>query len=379
MLTLSHMWHVIPTLANAIGFALSAQLNFALSQRVTFSDRRNSTSRASKRWMLFNTSALVALGVNTVVFHVVFSFGAMTIIASSIAVLTGMVVNFAMNSRLTFRRPQETEVSPEGEELQAIGRFVHQHNGIGLFFPAYGEAGNLPNVIGRAVAYFETHGWPYTITIVNDGSPDNTGEVATALSEQHENVRVVHHEVNRGYGGALKTGFTESAFNTGHELVAFYDSDDQFRPHSLGTLLHGMAQHKSDFSIGYRIKRADSVVRLAMGRGWHWLSSRVLGYRAIDVDCGFKVFRAEMIRSLIGELAGENATISPELITRAQRKNYTMTEVGLTHYPRGEGEQTGANFKVVIRSIQQLFELRKAVRNTKGVTGVRNDAVAVAE
>jgi glycosyltransferase involved in cell wall biosynthesis len=317
-----------------------------------------------------------------VVFHVLFTAaGMMGAFASFIGVLSGMVMSFTMSNVLTFRKPKPTtEIQPTAAQLAAVKLFVQGENGIAVFLPAYKEAGNLPKVIEEATAYLQGMGCSYKVIIVNDGSPDNTGTVAEKLADEHTSVEVVHHEHNLGYGGALKTGFRHAIEKTSHGLLAFWDSDGQFRPESLGALLHSMATEEADLSIGYRIKRADSLKRLIMGRGWHWLSSHVLGYEAIDVDCGFKAFRANTIRSLLGELTGENAAISPELIARAQRKGYIMTQVGVNHYPRDEGEQTGSNLGVVFHSLKQLFSLRKALKNTpEGVTTDVNNNVAIAK
>jgi hypothetical protein len=100
-----------------------------------------------------------------------------------------------------------------------------------------------------------------------------------------------------------------------------------------------------------------------MGRGWHWLSSRVLGFKtARDVDCGFKLFTREMLTLVAPQLTGEHAAVSPEIFARAHQQGFRSTEAGVSHAPRTIGEQTGANLRVVVRSLVQLYQLRLTLR-----------------
>jgi len=211
------------------------------------------------------------------------------------------------------------ELMPNNEQAAKIFQYVQERRGIAWFLPAHNEEGNIRETVTGIVNCLKQMGYSSTVIVVDDGSTDNTRSITSALTKEFANVRAVHHSVNRGYGGALKTGFFEAASSTDHELVVFCDSDGQFKPTSLNALLLGMTSQEADFCIGKRIRRADSLKRLIMGRAWHWLSSTVLDYKAEDVDCGFKVFTAALIDDISGRLVSDNAAISPELIARAQR------------------------------------------------------------
>lgn len=375
--------------ANAIGFAISAQISFALSNTLTWQDRNLEWSPkiASIRWLQFNAVAAGTLVANVIVFalasmylaplmpssirSLLSSYHMLDIPASLLGAVIGGALSFTLNHFVTFRYAEqettqvtasmlETENRPNLNDIRARV----QREGVAFFMPAYNEAANLLVVVPRIISYFLGLDCPFTIIIVNDGSTkDHTYEVAEMLAEMYPRfVMAVHHEQNQGYGGALQTGIN-TALTTGHGLIGFSDADGQFDIESFGTLVHALDENDAHLSVGYRIDRADSFKRRLMGRGWHWLSSHILGFStARDVDCGFKVFTRHMLDSVAPELRGGYAAVSPEIIARAIWAGFTLAEAGLTHKPREHGEQTGANLKVVLRSIVQLFLLRRELQ-----------------
>jgi putative flippase GtrA len=366
-------------LANGIGFGLSAQANFVLSAQVTWRDRgpiRDRSARTGRsagllawpvRWASFNTVAIAALAVNELVFTMSVQAGLQLLMASLTGIVAGAAVTFTLNNLVTFRgqttgkgfgaqlerRPSVTEIN---------GRA--QQDGVAFFLPAYNEAANLRNIVPGIVDYFSQLACPFTIIIVDDGSTaDDTFEAAEQLARRYPGyVRAVHHGRNKGYGAALQTGF-RAALDTGHGLIGFCDADGQFEIASFGTLLAALLDREADLAVGYRIARADSLRRRVMGRGWHWLSSLVLGARtARDVDCGFKIFTRAVLEDVEPRISGGYAAVSPEILTRAVSAGYTMAEAGVTHKSRSHGRQTGSDLKVVILSLVYLFQLRLTLR-----------------
>lgn len=236
--------------------------------------------------------------------------------------------------------------------------------GTAMFLPAWNEAGNLPVVVRDAVLYLQGRNEPFVVIIVDDGSTDNTADVARMLEASYPgNVRLVQHVVNKGYGAALRTGF-RACLEYDFEWNGFCDSDGQFRPQDIGNLIDKAVEHDSDLAIGYRIERADSFKRRMMGRAWHVLSRTVLGYKAIDVDCGFKVFRRHALDRLNAHLTGEHATISPEILARAHRARMKVVEVGVDHFPRQSGTQSGASINVIWASVLGLIFIRQRLNQT---------------
>ena len=228
--------------------------------------------------------------------------------------------------------------------------------GLTWFFPAHNEAGNLVPLIDVAVASFRKFGCPFQLIIIDDGSTDSTSELAKSLAAAYLEVHTVRHQVNLGYSKALKTGFVQGLKS--YDLwVGFCDADRQFNLNDVERFVTAAAAGEADVIIGYREKRADGLLRLITGRTWHWLTCFLLNIRVKDVDCGFKLFSREVVAAVLPKLIGNQATISPEILARAQRKGYTICELPVEHLPRQVGEQSGLKLKVIIGSYVSLMKV----------------------
>src|SRR5919106_3827393 len=136
---------------------------------------------------------------------------------------------------------------------------------LSFFFPAHNEAENIGGLVAEALEVLPGLADEFEIIAVDDGSKDETPRLADELATAHPQVKVVHHEVNRGYGAALRSGFRAARY----DLVCFLDGDRQFRVEDLGLLLERIAQPDApDVVVGYRLKRADPFVRLAYARAY---------------------------------------------------------------------------------------------------------------
>ena len=225
--------------------------------------------------------------------------------------------------------------------------------GISAFFPAYNEEANVPTMVERLREVLPTISDDYEIIVVNDGSHDRTAEVADALAKADPHVRVVHHPQNRGYGGALKSGFTASR----KAYVFFTDGDGQFDVAELTKLVPYVPEY--DVVIGYRIDRAEGGLRRVNAGAWNWLVRRLFGIPSRDVDCAFKLFDRRVFEVVHPE--AEGAMISTEVLARAVRAGFRITEVGVHHYPRQHGTPTGANPLVIARAFYELFKLYRRI------------------
>ena len=377
-------------LANGIGFVVSAQANFILSALFTWRDRKPRLARHTKsinatkaniwatRWIKFNTTALVALAINELVFAAALHEGIALFIGSAVGILSGAVVTFCVNHFITFSDSERKQIKPGMAERRpslAHIRAKVQEEGVAFFLPAFNEADNLRTLVPELISYFHFLDCPFTVIIVNDGSAaDDTYETAERIAGAYPgSVRLVHHSQNMGYGAAVQTGL-RTALETGHGIIAFCDADNQFDIESFGTLLAALQGANADLAVGYRIARADSLKRRLMGSLWHWLSTRVLDFGGIrDVDCGFKVFTRRVLIGVVPRLRGDYATVSPEMFARAIAAGYTIAEAGITHKPRTYGRQTGSDLKVVLRSLVRLFQLRRAFREEQALRPERLD------
>ena len=223
--------------------------------------------------------------------------------------------------------------------------------GLSLFFPAYNEEGNIKNTVEKAIPILKNIASKYELLIVDDGSKDKTGEIADKLAEEYSFIQVIHHCSNQGYGEALKSGF----YNSKYQWIVFIDSDGQFDFSEVTKLIEKSGE--ADIVAGYRINRQDSLMRKLFGFGWTLLARLLLGIKVRDVDCAFKLVKKKVIDTIPKLQSTRGGMISPELLGRAKKAGFKIVEVGVHHYPRKEGKQTGANLKVIFKSFMDLGKL----------------------
>jgi glycosyltransferase involved in cell wall biosynthesis len=220
---------------------------------------------------------------------------------------------------------------------------------LSLILPAHNEEPNIGAVVRQATDVLPTLFTDYEVLVVDDGSKDRTGEIADELAAENPHVKALHHPKNKGYGGALTTGFTNA---TGDYLM-FMDSDRQFDIQDLENLTPYIGSY--DIVAGYRIKRNDPYYRFLIGSGFNQMVKLLFQVNLRDIDCGFKVFKAEVLRGM--DLESPGALINTEIHAKANVQGRSLVEVGVNHYPRLEGEQSGASIKVMFRAVLETFRL----------------------
>ncbi|HET9456792.1 MAG TPA: glycosyltransferase family 2 protein [Candidatus Limnocylindrales bacterium] len=225
---------------------------------------------------------------------------------------------------------------------------------LSYFFPAHNEEANVRGLVEEALETLPRLADAFEIIVVDDGSRDGTGAIADELAAAHPDVvRAVHHPTNRGYGAALLSGFRAAR----HGLVAFTDGDRQFRVEDLGRLTERLAgADRPDVVAGYRIKRADPLIRTLYARAYRLANRIFFGLRVRDVDCACKLFRREALEGLAVESGG--AFFSAELLIKLEAAGRTVVEVGVPHHPRTAGSPTGARPSVVLRAVRDFWLLR---------------------
>ena len=192
------------------------------------------------------------------------------------------------------------------------------------------------------------------VIIVDDGSNDDTENEGRRLADVHPQVRYVRHDLNRGYGEALRTGLKTAS----GDVVLWTDGDQQFdlrELHRLWPLLE-----RGDVIAGYRIRRADPAHRLFIAWTYNRVLRVVFGLKTRDVDCAFKLVKKVVADSISPNSGG--AFFSAEFLLRARRAGYQVVEVGVNHYPRKLGSAKGATPAVILRTFREMFALRRAFR-----------------
>lgn len=223
---------------------------------------------------------------------------------------------------------------------------------LSIVVPAYNEAANVVPAIEEISKVAQTLNMEYEIILVNDGSRDATGELArTQLAARIPHFEIVEHFPNRGYGGALKAGFAAAH----QDLIAFTPADKQFDFKEITRLLDKLTPDMALVS-GWRVKRQDPLMRRLNGLGWNLVVAILFGRSIHDIDCGFKLFRREVLQHI--HLESNGAMIDTEMLAELRARGFKMTDVPVTHLPRTAGNPTGANLKVIVRAFRDLFKFR---------------------
>jgi glycosyltransferase involved in cell wall biosynthesis len=215
----------------------------------------------------------------------------------------------------------------------------------------YNEEGNIEQVVEAALAVLGGIADDYEVIVVDDGGRDKTGEIADRLAAANPRVRVVHHPVNRGYGSAVRSGFEAGK----HALVGFVDGDNQFDLGELPILLRAL--DGVDIVSGYRITRRDPAVRRLYSFLYNQAGRLLFKIPIRDVNCAFKIYRRPVLDQVLPQLRSTGALINVEMLARARRMGARVREVGVHHYPRETGRQTGGNPAVIVRAFREMLEL----------------------
>ncbi len=226
---------------------------------------------------------------------------------------------------------------------------------LSYFFPAHNEAANVRGLVAEALTTLPALADRFEIIVVDDGSTDLTASIAEELATTHPEVRVVHHPTNLGYGAALRSGFAAAQF----DFIAFTDGDRQFHVDDLGRLIDRIGPSSPtapDVVVGFRIKRADPLVRTVYANLYRLANRIFFGLAVRDVDCACKLYRRAALEGIAVESGG--AFFSAELLIKLRALGRRIGEVGVPHYPRTAGSPTGAKPQVVFRAMRDFWTLR---------------------
>lgn len=216
---------------------------------------------------------------------------------------------------------------------------------VSAFFPCYNDANTIPGLVRAVEAALKQITDDYEIIVVNDASRDNSAEVLEALMPQVPSLRVVQHETNRGYGGALRSGF-ESATK---DYVFYTDGDGQYDPSEL-VLLASHMQPGVDVVNGYKISRQDPWYRQVIGSAYQHTAHALFSLPIRDVDCDFRLLRKSVFDVMT--LESPDGAICIELVRKLKDSGFRMVEVPVHHFPRMYGTSQFFKPKRIVRAIR---------------------------
>lgn len=332
---------------NSFAYLIGAVNSFCWNKLWTFKHRSKVT-----RSQLIRFALVTALGI---VCNDTFLWLATTLLTSlslksflwtnvaKVSAIAGSVAVSYLGMRFSVfhKKEEEIMIPPPSPRLLTTPR------SLSVILPAYNEEALIADTVSTVMSVLTSWMEDFEVIVVNDGSKDRTKEVVQDLAIYDPRIRLINHPTNKGYGAALVTGF-ESVTK---ELAFFMDSDGQFDIRDLARFFPLIEQYGA--VLGYRIDRQDTWMRKLNAWSWKKLVGFVFGVQARDIDCAFKLFRADFFR--IHRLETRGAMINAEILYKLARAGYTFTEVGVQHLPRRAGKATGAKPSVILRALRELF------------------------
>ena len=216
--------------------------------------------------------------------------------------------------------------------------------GLSVFFPAYNDSGTIASLVIRAVQVARTLTPDFEVLVINDGSSDATPMILDELASVYPGrVRIVHHQKNRGYGGALRSGFA----NATKELVFYTDGDAQYDPAEMALLWEKMTADV-EWVNGYKISRSDPLHRIVIGRVYHHIVKLLFGFRVRDVDCDFRLIRRSVFDKV--QLEKNSGVICLEMMKKFHDAKFRVAEVPVHHFHRAYGKSQFFNFRRIFKT-----------------------------
>ncbi len=333
---------------NSLAYLLGAVNSFCWNKLWTFQQRSSTTNTQLARFALVTSlgilcnDAFLWLATTLLTSFSLTSF--LWVNVAKVSAIAGSVCVSYLGMRFSvFTKHNEAEMSLPPSNP----RLIISPRSLSVILPAYNEEALIGQTIFAVMSVLTKWMHDFEVIVVNDGSKDRTADIVAHLAAYDRRIRLVNHTVNQGYGAALVTGF-ESVTK---ELAFFMDSDGQFDIGDLARFFPLIEEYGA--VLGYRIDRQDTRMRKLNAWGWKQLVRFIFGIRVRDIDCAFKLFRAEFFRTQRLETRG--AMINAEILYKLARAGYTYTEVGVQHLPRRAGKATGAKPTVILRALRELF------------------------
>ncbi len=221
---------------------------------------------------------------------------------------------------------------------------------LSVFFPAYNDSGTIASLVIRALQTAGRLTPNHEVIVVNDGSTDSTGQILHALTLVYPSLRVINHSVNRGYGGALRSGFAAAS----KDIIFYTDGDAQYDPGEMELLWQQM-RPEVDLVNGYKISRSDPWHRIMIGRIYHHIVKTLFGLTVRDVDCDFRMMRRTIFDRV--RLEKNSGVICLEMMKKIQDAGFRIVEVPVHHYHRAYGRSQFFNFPRIYRTGLDVMNL----------------------
>jgi len=226
---------------------------------------------------------------------------------------------------------------------------------ISAFFPCYNDAGTIASMVELATSTLNKIADDFEIIVIDDGSRDRSRKILKELSSVNPYLKLVFHEKNKGYGGALQSGFKTAK----KDLVFYTDGDAQYDVTELVNLFAKISD-KVDIVQGYKIKRSDPWYRVVIGDLYNFGVRLAFNIKIKDVDCDFRLIRRSVFDKV--KLVHNSGVITVEMVKKFQDAGFKFAQVPVNHYFRSYGRSQFFNFKRIFDvAVELLFLWRELV------------------
>jgi glycosyltransferase involved in cell wall biosynthesis len=220
---------------------------------------------------------------------------------------------------------------------------------VSLVIPSYNDETTIGRLLEDSDALLKQVCRDYEIVVINDGSKDNTLAVLEEAARKNPRIRLINHEVNKGFGETIR----ELYLSGDKELIFSLPGDYQYAPKELLAMAKGL--ERNDFVIGLRVKRNDPPRRKFQSHIYNTLLRFLYGHRHTDVN-SIKLFRKSILDRIT--LRSHTPFVDAELCIRAERAGFKVVEVPIEHLPRLSQGASGGKFSVIWETFSDLFKMR---------------------
>lgn len=232
-------------------------------------------------------------------------------------------------------------------------RITDRPDSLTVFFPVYNDERTIERVTEKAIEVCEFLTDDWEIIIVNDGSPDRSGELADRLAATHERVRVVHHATNKGYGAAVRTGLAASR----NAWICFTDGDDEYDLHDLKKLWRLRSHY--ELIITFRFIRRYSGTRVIISRVYNAVLRRLFRTNYRDISTGLRLVHKPVVDRL--NLTATSPFIGAEITIKTMLMGYPVGEVGIQTFPREFGRGSATSPTNIRKTIDDMLRTHRRI------------------
>ena len=222
--------------------------------------------------------------------------------------------------------------------------------GISVFFPCYNDQGSIGMVVDNTVKTLKKLTTDFEVIVIDDGSKDSSREILKKYSQKYFQLKLVFHKKNKGYGGALRSGFKAAT----KELIFYTDGDGQYDVKELPILL-SLLTDDVNFINGIKMSRQDPNYRILLGNIYSLIARWMFWLPVYDVDCDFRLIRKSVVQKIA--LKNNSGAICIELVKKAQRSGAKFRQVSVHHYKRQWGQSQFFHFNRLLATFRELISL----------------------